>query len=99
MIRRIPSVFALALAAPLAAACTKQVTIDPRNVVSMAVRPAGDPKHYCPGNAFQVELVAQMNDGTACSNVNKRSGCLGHSKAIIDPKDVRLEATSAKLLA
>ncbi len=90
--------FALLALAPLGAACTKHVTIDPRNVKELAVRPYQGEAEFCPGHAFQIELVAKMSDGTTCSNLDKRSGCLGHSKAIIDPNDVRLTATNATAL-
>ena len=90
--------FALALGAPLTAACTKHITVDPRNVVEMTVRPYKGEGSFCPGSTFQIELVATMNDGTYCSNLDKRSGCLGNSKAIIDPKDVRVTATNATSL-
>jgi hypothetical protein len=98
---RTPRRAAALLLASVAFGCTKTVTLDPRSVVEVTVRPLaargalGDRPLFCPGDAFQVELVATMSDGTRCSNLDRTSGCLGHSKALIDAPDVHITATGA----
>jgi hypothetical protein len=97
------ALLALALVtSPFAFGCTKKVTIDPRAVTELTVRPfakrgpLADQLLYCPGDAFQVELVAEMSDGTLCSNLDKRTGCLGHSKALIVEGDVHITGSGGE---
>lgn len=70
--------------------------IEPADVVAVSVRPASQQLLFCPGDPFQVELVAKMKDGTKCSNLNGEMGCLGKEDVVIDPDLVRMEASSGK---
>ncbi len=73
----------------------KKLEIDPRNVVNVAVHPASGQPLFCPGDAFQVEVVARLADGTSCSNTNPNSGCQGKSDSVIDPQLIRIQADHA----
>lgn len=72
-----------------------KMELDPKSVVNVDVRPASGQRLYCPGEAFQVELVAKLPDGSQCSSTNRALGCNGKGDAVIDPKLVRLEAVNA----
>ncbi|MBI4701534.1 MAG: hypothetical protein HY744_10300 [Deltaproteobacteria bacterium] len=77
------------------AACgPSHVTLDPRSVVNVNVRPTSGQLLYCPGDPFQVELTAKLKDGTSCSSVNRQLGCMGKSDAVIDPETVRITGSS-----
>ncbi|UQA61758.1 hypothetical protein [Polyangium aurulentum] len=86
---------ALAALAPALAACgPSHAQIDPRNVVNVTVRPASGQLLYCPGDEFQVEVVAKLKDGTTCSNVDGNRGCLGKDDQVIAPELVRIGGSS-----
>lgn len=85
---------ALALSTLGLAACgPTAVDLDPRTVVDVQVRPASGQRLFCPGDKFQVEVVAKLNDGTSCSSTDRKRGCLKQEDAIIDPKQVRIEGS------
>ncbi len=70
-----------------------KMQIDPKNVANVVVRPASGQNLYCPGDKFQVEVVAKLKDGTNCSTINPDLGCMGKKDSVIDPAMVRVEAT------
>jgi hypothetical protein len=72
------------------------VELDPRNVVNVNVAPASKQPLFCPGDAFQVEVIAKLKDGTSCSSTDSSRGCMGKKNAIINPTDVRITASSGK---
>jgi hypothetical protein len=90
----LPVVFT-ALAA-LSGCGPSHASIDPKEVVNVNVRPASGQLLYCPGDAFQIEVVAKLKDGTSCSNVDGNRGCLGKSNMVISPDLVRVSASSGK---
>jgi hypothetical protein len=80
------------------AACgPAEVQLDPRTVVNVAVHPASKQRLYCPGDPFQVKLVAKLKDGTSCSSTDRTMGCLKKTDAIIKPADVRVTGSSGNL--
>ncbi|WP_437989494.1 hypothetical protein [Sorangium sp. So ce145] len=83
---------AVALAgAPLLQACgPAEVQLDPLSVVDLQVRPASGQRKFCPGDPFQVEVVAKLKAGTTCSSTDRTHGCLGQEDAVIKPEDVRI---------
>ena len=82
---------ALAALTPLVAACgPTQVDIDPRSVVDVQVRPASGQRLFCPGDRFQVEVVAKLKDGTTCSSTDRTRGCMGQKDAVIQASDVKI---------
>ena len=86
---------AAALAALLAAGCgPKRLQVNPADVSTLSVRPASGQDLYCPGDAFLVELLATMKDGSSCSTSNADLPCLGDTGQVIDPAMVHLEASS-----
>lgn len=77
------------------AACgPAQIEVDPSKVVDVHVAPASGQLLYCPGDAFLVEVVAKLDDGTSCSTHDPARGCLGKSNALLDPGKVHLEGSS-----
>jgi hypothetical protein len=85
----------LVVLAPTLVACgPSHAQIDPRNVVNVTVRPASGQLYYCPGDSFQVEVAAKLKDGTTCSNVDGKRGCLGKDNQVISPELVRIEGSS-----
>ena len=89
-----PSLFAgVALAAACFACGPSQVQIDPKSVVDVQVRPASGQALFCPGDPFQVEVVAKLKDGSTCSNVDGKRGCLGQKDAVIDKSQIQIEAS------
>jgi hypothetical protein len=85
----------LTLAAAFAAGCgPKHIQLDPRNVVNVSVRPASKQLLYCPGDPFQVEVLAKLKDGTSCSSTDPKVVCLGKENAVIEPKDVHVTGSS-----
>ncbi len=85
------------LATPLVACGPSHVQLDPRQVANVSVRPASGQKFFCPGDAFQVEVIAKLNDGSTCSSVEPALGCMGEKDAVIDPDDIRLNGDSGKM--
>jgi hypothetical protein len=90
----LPVVFT-ALAA-LAGCGPSHAQIDPKEVVNVNVRPASGQLLYCPGDPFQVEVVAKLKDGTSCSNVDGKRGCKGESNMVISPELVHVTGSSGK---
>jgi hypothetical protein len=83
----------LLMLAPLAIACgPSKVAIAPADVTRIDLRPASGQGLFCPGDAFQVEMIARLKDGTACSSSDRKLGCKGTRDAVIDPTVVRLQA-------
>ncbi len=71
--------------------------IDPKNVVNVSVRPASGQLLYCPGDAFQIEVVAKLKDGTSCSNVDAKKGCMKEDDMVIAPDLVRYAGSAAQV--
>lgn len=88
----------VAMTASAAMGCgPAEVQLDPRMVVNVNVRPASKQMLFCPGDPFQVELVAKLKDGTTCSSTDRTMGCLKKTDAIIKPADVRITGSSGGL--
>ncbi len=82
----------LMLASGALAACGPTlVNFDPSNAVSIDVRPVTGQKVFCPGAAFQVEILAKLANGSLCSSTDRSIGCQGEKDAVISPKMIRLE--------
>src|SRR4029079_8600831 len=47
----------------------------------------------CPGEAFQVEVLAQLKNNTWCSSTDRTRGCLGETDAVIDASSVRVQGS------
>ncbi|MFO0759937.1 MAG: hypothetical protein U0359_25860 [Byssovorax sp.] len=89
--------FLLTLAAAGMTGCgPKHMQLDPRNVVNVMVRPASKQMLYCPGDPFQVEVLAKLKDGSSCSSTDPKVVCLGKENAIIEPKDVHVTGSSGQ---
>jgi hypothetical protein len=81
----------------LAIACgPSKVGIEPSDVTRVDVRPASGQGLFCPGDAFQIELIARTKDGAACSSTDRKLGCKGKSDAVIDPSVVVVQAWPAE---
>lgn len=94
--RKASLLFAAACTGALSVACgPAQVELDPRTVVDVQVRPASGQRLFCPGDKFQVELVAKLLDGSSCSSTDRSRGCLGEKDAVIKVEDVRLDVPGA----
>lgn len=92
----VKTILSLVAGASLLAACgPSKMQIDPKNVANVVVRPASGQNLFCPGDKFQVEIVAKLKDGTNCSSVNPDLGCMGKKDSIIDANILRVEATPA----
>ena len=72
--------------------------VHPANVAKVWVKPSSGRSTFCPGEDFQVEVVAQLQDGSTCSSTNRKMGCLGKKDAIMDPEEVRVEASAGRLV-
>jgi hypothetical protein len=83
----------LAAAGTLAGCGPKQLKVDPRAVVDVQVRPASGQPLYCPGDAFEVELVAKMKDGSTCSSIDPTRRC-GGVEGVISRDLVRIQSSS-----
>ncbi len=70
-----------------------QTEIDPASVVDVQVRPASGQPLFCPGDPFQVEVIAKLKDGSSCSNVDAKRGCMGESHAVIKRSQVGIDAS------
>lgn len=78
----------------LTVACgPSELAIDPKSVVDAKVQPASKQPLFCPGDAFQVELVVTLSDGTTCSSADPSTGCQGKANALIAPEQVNIEAS------
>lgn len=94
------ALFTMLAIAPLAIACgPSKVQIVPTDVTRVDVRPASGQGLFCPGDPFQVELIAKTKDGSACSSTNRSLGCMGKSDAVLDPSTVRVQAWPAEPVA
>ena len=81
----------------LAIACgPSRVGIEPSDVTRVDVRPASGQGLFCPGDAFQIELLARTKDGSVCSSTDRKLGCKGKSDAVIDPSVVVVQAWPAE---
>ncbi len=88
------SILSVIAGASLLVACgPSKMQIDPKNVANVVVRPASGQNLFCPGDKFQVEVVAKLKDGTNCSSINPDLGCMGKKDSIIDANILRVEAT------
>jgi hypothetical protein len=89
-----PRAIGLSIALIAAPGCLPaQTQIDPASVVDVQVRPASGQPLFCPGDPFQVEVVAKLKDGSSCSNVDFKRGCLGESHAVIKRSQVGIDAS------
>lgn len=97
-----PRTFVLSALLPAALALAgcgpKQMDLDPRSAVDIQVRPASGQRLFCPGDRFQIELVAKLKDGTSCSSTDRSRGCLGEKDAVIKGSDVRLDGSAGALV-
>jgi len=82
-----------ALVASLAACGPKKVALNPQSVVNVSVRPRSGQPLFCPGDAFQVEIVTKMDDGSSCSNIDHSRVCMGEDDRIIDPSLLHLRGS------
>ena len=65
--------------------------------MNVSVRPASGQLLYCPGDAFQVEVVAKLKDGTSCSNVDEKRGCKNESNMVIAPELVKITGSGGAM--
>lgn len=93
MASRTSIVLASALVSLLAACGPTRVAISPRDVVEVVVRPAAGQLVFCPGDPFQVEVVAHLKNGQYCSSTDRTRGCLKEQDAVIDPTQVHVEGS------
>ena len=70
--------------------------IDPKEVVNVTVRPASGQLLYCPGDSFQVEVVAKLKDGTSCSNIDEKKGCKKETDMVIAPELVKITGSNGR---
>jgi len=82
----------VATALLLSACGPSKLALNPQQVVNVSVQPASGQALFCPGDAFQIELVAKLSDGTLCSNLDGDKGCMSEKNSIIDPALVRIDA-------
>lgn len=83
-----------ALVSLLTACGPTRVAISPRDVVDVVVRRASGELGFCPGDPFQVEVLARLQNGTMCSSTDRTRGCLKEQDAILDPAQVHLEGST-----
>jgi len=101
--RKSPSLLNAALVAlasfALTACGTSQVHIDPKNVADLRLelpKTSGEPS-FCPGEPIKIQVIASLNDGTQCSNVDAATGCMGQKDAVIDVSQIRVEGSAGAL--
>ena len=82
------------LALQLTACGPTKVLLSPNDVANVTVRPASGQLLYCPGDPFQIEVLAKLKDGTTCSSTDRGRGCLTEKDAVIDAASVRVHASS-----
>lgn len=88
---------ALLLGALLTFGCgPAEVELNPLSVVDLQVRPASGQRLFCPGDRFQVEVVAKLKDGTTCSSTDPSRGCQGQKDAVIKASDVRISGSAGQ---
>ncbi len=95
---RLFAILAIAAAQPVLTGCgPTQAQIDPRNVSDLKIRPSTGQMLYCPGDAFGVEFVAKLKDGSVCSNFDANSGCMNQKDTVIDPQVLRLSGNAGQI--
>ncbi|MBU1511390.1 hypothetical protein KKD52_13605, partial [Myxococcota bacterium] len=78
-------------------ACTPdKIRVQPNDVRTLQVRRYDGATRFCPGETIQVEMVANLKDGTVCSNLRTDTGCRKQKNAVLDPKSVALFAEPAR---
>lgn len=83
------------VAMPVLVGCgPSHAQIEPKDVVNVSVRPASGQLLFCPGDPFQVEVVAKLKDGTSCSNVDPNKGCMNEKDTVIASEMVRIQGSS-----
>lgn len=87
----------LALASLLPACGPTRVQLSPRDVTNVVVRPKSGQLVFCPGEAFQVEVLAQLTNNTWCSSTDRTRGCLGETDAVIDAASVQIQGSPGGL--
>jgi hypothetical protein len=87
----------LALASLLPACGPTRVQLRPRDVANVVVRPRSGQLAFCPGEAFQVEVLAQLTNDTWCSSADRTRGCLGETDAVIDAANLRVQGSPGGL--
>jgi hypothetical protein len=83
-----------ALALQLTACGPTKVLLSPNDVVNVTVRPASGQLLYCPGDPFQIEVLAKLKNGTTCSSTDRTRGCLAEKDAVIDAASVRIQGSN-----
>lgn len=86
-------VFATACGVSMSGCGPNEIGVDPRAVVDVKVRPASGQALFCPGDAFQVEVLAKMKDGSSCSSTDESRVCMGQ-KGILKKDMVRVQASA-----
>jgi len=87
----------LALAFPALVGCgPSHVIIDPKTVKSVEVRPSSGQLLFCPGDTFSVEVIAKLDDGSTCSNINGNTGCLKQEDLVIAPELIHIDGRPAQ---
>jgi len=81
-----------------ACSSTQLVPIDPQHVSDLRFKLASKEPAFCPGEPLKIELLASMDDGTTCSSVDAKTGCMGKSDALIDPSQIRLQGSAGSLV-
>jgi len=84
----------------LGACGTNQIHVDPKSVTDLRLelpKAAGEPS-FCPGEPIKLEVVATLNDGTKCSNVDPATGCMGKGNALLDPVQIRVDGNAGAFL-
>jgi len=84
---------ALALASLLPACGPTRVLINPKDVTNVTVRPTSGKLLFCPGEAFRVEVLAQLTNGSWCSSTERTRGCLNEADAVIDAASVHVQGS------
>ncbi len=97
---RLLPVIALILALHGMAACRPtRLEIDPAEVKTLQVRRADSLTRFCPGEVFQVEMLAMLKDGTECSSVRSDTGCRKQKHSVLSPSSVALFAQPGEWVA
>jgi hypothetical protein len=73
-----------------------RIRVQPNDVRTLQVRRFDGATRFCPGEIIQVEMVADLKDGTVCSNLRPNTGCRKQKHAVLDPRSVALFAEPAR---
>lgn len=93
-------VLALALALPPLTACTPdKIRVQPKDVRTLQLRRYDGATRFCPGEILQIEMVADLKDGTVCSNLRANTGCRKKKHAVLDGASVALFAEPGRWLS